>query len=64
MSRRELQYLIFHSAAVYQDDSGSMSSVQINLRSATRVVTVRVSDLRSANPKVETLADTLTDESP
>lgn len=41
LSTGELQDLVFDTAAIYHDDSG-FSSVQIVLKSASRVVTVRV----------------------
>ena len=64
ISSGELEHLVFESAAVYQDESGGTSSVQITLRSATRVVTVRVSDLRSDKPTAEKIIDTLTEGIP
>ena len=64
ISTGQLEGLVFESAAVFQNESGSVSSAQISLRSAERVVTVRVTDLLSANPKAEKMVDTLTDGSP
>ena len=42
ISTGELTWLVFDSAAVFENESGVFSSVQITVRTAKRIVTVRV----------------------
>lgn len=57
ISSGELDSLVFDSAAVFENGSGNFSSAQITVRTAKRLVTVRVSGTRNGPLTAEKIVD-------